>query len=113
MSLQPSATNGYNFDILFYDCKENTDCTSLQFHVWFTKETFFGPELANKWNVSKRFLAMAFDPKDSTISVRYDISTVGGLNQVQFADTVDWWEAMLGEFDKFIDENKPAVKAKK
>ena len=108
-----SAASGYKFDIHFYDCKENVDCSSLQFRIWFNKEAYFSPDLANKWNLNKRFVTMAYDPKDSMMTLSYDVSTDGGLNQVQFADTIDWWDTMLGEFDKFTSENKPKAKVRK
>ncbi len=102
-----SAANGYNYNIYFYDCKAGVECKSLQFKIWFSKEAHFNTELTNKWNLAKRFLTMAFDPNDQEISLSYDVSTVGGLNPAQFVDTISWWDAMLSEFDKFNDENKP------
>jgi hypothetical protein len=36
--------------------------------------------------------------------LRYDVTTVGGLNRRNFADALDWWNVMLGEFATFVDE---------
>jgi hypothetical protein len=39
------------------------------------------------------------------LSVNYDLSTIGGLNQKNFADVVEWWASMLGQLHKFFDEH--------
>ena len=45
---------------------------------------------------------MSFDPTDGTLSITYDVTTVGGLNRENFADVVDWWNTMLGLAGKFF-----------
>jgi hypothetical protein len=35
---------------------------------------------------------------------------VGGVNKRNFADTLDWWATMLGEFSQFVKAQKPATK---
>jgi len=98
-----SAANGYDFVVYFYDCKDNVHCAALQFSVQFVDDGKNTPELANKWNKNKRFVQMAVtDDDDLTIS--YDVTTLGGLNQANFADVVDWWQTMLGELRRFFQE---------
>lgn len=107
-----SAAAGYNFRIFFYGCDGGVKCSSLQFLVSFADDGTNTPELANLWNKQKRFLQMSVDD-DKSLGVAMDVTTVGGLNQKNFADAVDWWSLMLGELRKFFDDHpaqKPARK---
>ena len=60
-------------------------------------------DLANEWNRDKRFTTMSFDPEDKMITLSYDLTTIGGINQVNFADAVDWWQTMLGQARTFFE----------
>lgn len=99
-----SAASGYNFVIFFYDCAENKNCASLQFNVSFSPEDSNTVELANKWNSSKRFGQMAV-AESKALTVSFDLSTLGGLNETNFADQIDWWAVTLGELPQFFREN--------
>lgn len=100
-----SAANGYNFDIYFYGCKEGENCNSLSFWITFSKDPINSVNLANEWNSDKRFSAMSYDPKDGSLAITYDVSTVGGLNQDNFADVIDWWSSIMGQARKFFDQH--------
>lgn len=52
---------------------------------------------------------MSFDKSDKSLMLTYDVSTIGGLNQVNFADVVDWWQTMLGQARTFFNAH-PAAK---
>lgn len=56
---------------------------------------------------------MAFDPKDGTVMINHDLSTVGGLTRPNFGDTVEWWVSILGEFSKFYDARTASKKQNK
>ncbi|KKW92745.1 YbjN domain-containing protein [Sphingobium chungbukense] len=99
-----SAANGYNFTIFFYECEQAKKCGSLQFQLSFEDDGGNTPELANKWNKDKRFSQMSVWD-DHSLALAYDVTTVGGLNQKNFADVIDWWAVMLGEAAKFFKEN--------
>lgn len=101
-----SAAAGYNFDTLFYGCVETKSCDSLQFRVTFVKEPENTLELANKWNVRRRFSQMSVTD-DGRLVVSWDVDTVGGLNSKNFADVLATWESILGELGKFFDETIP------
>ena len=105
-----SAASGYNFNIYFYECEKTQKCGSLQFLISFADDGTNTPDLANKWNTKKRFLQMSVDD-DKSLAVSMDVSTLGGLNQKNFADVIDWWSVMLGELAKFFKEQgaKPAA----
>lgn len=98
-----SAASGYNFTVYFYDCEEAKNCAAIQFQVSFSDDGKNTVELANNWNRSKRFMQMAVQ-EDKGLRVCYDLTTVGGLNQKNFADVVDWWSVMLSELNVFFKE---------
>lgn len=98
-----SAASGYKYTIYFYECEKNVRCGSLQFQISFADDGSNTLELANKWNSTKRFLQMAVD-EDKSLSVSMDVATIGGLNQKNFADVLDWWAVMLGELSKFFEK---------
>lgn len=104
-----SAAAGYDFTIFFYGCEKGANCTSLGFSITFSDDGTNSEALANEWNKDKRFSAMSFDESDKTLMMTYDVTTVGGLNQVNFADVVDWWQTMLGQARAFFDAH-PAPK---
>jgi hypothetical protein len=104
-----SAASGYKYTIYFYGCENNLNCTSLQLRVSFAQDGGNSAALANEWNVKKRFSTMSFDPKDGALAISYDVTTVGGLSNANFADVIDWWQTMMGEANKFFKEH-PAPK---
>lgn len=105
-----SAASGYDYTIFFYGCEKGANCTSLGFSISFSDDGTNSAELANEWNSDKRFSAMSFDKSDKSLMLTYDVSTVGGLNQVNFADVVDWWQTMLGQARVFFNAHPAAVK---
>lgn len=97
-----SAASGYNYRIYFYECEANKACASIQFRINFSDDGGNSQYLANLWNLEKRFSQMSFDPEDKSLSFSYDVTTVGGLNQKNFADVIDWWATMLGQLNAFF-----------
>ena len=106
----------YHFDVYFYGCENHINCDSLRFEAIFEKAPENTIELANKWNVSKRFLQASV--RDSgEIAFAYDVPTIGGVNDANFADVLDWWTSELNELGKFFKKElnlpDPAPAAKK
>ncbi len=95
---------GYHFDIAFYGCIEGKDCDSLRFQLLFRAGPENTPELANKWNGTKRFLQMSVRP-DGKLTATYDVATIGGLNKRNFHDVLDWWDTMLDDLSAFFTAN--------
>lgn len=106
-----SSAAGFNYELFFYGCDKGQGCNSLGFLASFDKDPANSAELVNEWNREKRFSTMSYDPKDGSVSISYDLSTVGGLSQPNFADVVTWWETMLGQVRVFFDAH-PAAKKK-
>jgi hypothetical protein len=99
-----SAANGYNFAVHFFGCEGGEKCSSLSFVTVFENDGSNTPELANLWNKENRFSQMAVNDNGS-LAFTYDVTTVGGLNQANFADVIDWWQTMLGLVGKFFKEH--------
>ena len=91
----------FHYDIYFYGCELHAHCDSLRFEVVFSAGPENTVELANAWNASKRFVAAAVKP-DGRFVLSYDVGTIGGMNPRNFADVLDWWGSMLGEFSDFL-----------
>ncbi len=104
-----TAANGYNYTVHFYGCEKGAQCDSIQLYSGFKSEDDNTPAYANAWNVKKRFITMSAED-DKSLNLRYDVSTVGGLNKRNFADVIDWWSVMLGDFADFVDEQKKKEK---
>jgi hypothetical protein len=97
-----SDESSYHFDVYFYGCdKQHKDCDSLRFEALFEKAPENTPEFANKWNAGKRFL-QAYIRDDGQMGLSHDVAMIGGLNQRNFGDVLDWWDSQLGELAKFF-----------
>lgn len=96
-----SAANGYDYSVHFFGCEENKACDSLEFYVGSADDGKNTLDLANRWNKNKRFIHMAVQD-DAILSVSYDVATIGGINQANFADIMAWWDTMLGEMRAFF-----------
>lgn len=93
----------YHFEVYFYGCKDHRSCDSLRFEALFEKAPENTPEFVNKWNSKKRFL-QAYVRGDGQLGVAYDLATIGGLNQTNFTDVLDWWQSQLSELATFFKE---------
>ncbi|NIJ18585.1 hypothetical protein FHS95_000254 [Sphingomonas naasensis] len=101
----------YKFQVYFYGCKDHKNCDSLRFESSFEKAPENTPDFANKWNAKKRFL-QAYVRNDGEFVVAYDVATIGGLNQTNFGDVLDWWHSQLGELATFFKEELKLPDAK-
>ncbi|RYY26460.1 MAG: YbjN domain-containing protein [Sphingomonadales bacterium] len=105
--IKSEGASAYHFDVYFYGCEKTKNCDSLRFEVIFEKEAAATPALANKWNVTHRFIQAAVKD-DGRFVMAYDVPTIGGVNPRNFADMLDWWTSMLGEAgDFFTKELEP------
>lgn len=111
-----SAANGHGFSIDLYNCEDNekkTGCKTMLFSTWWKPEPYLTVALANRYN-SKSMFGRAYINDKSELVLELPVTTVGGINQANFEDVVDWWSNVDGDMDKMIDEAakppaKPAV----
>lgn len=109
--LVESNLGNWHYDVYFRGCEQNRNCDSLRFEVVFDKAPPNALELANKWNGNHRFLAIHIAP-DGRLVGSYDLGTIGGLTERNFADVLDWWGSQLGEMaDFFRAELQPGPSA--
>jgi hypothetical protein len=97
-----TAASGYEYTIYFDECNNHVNCETVQFFIAFEKDSVNSEKLANEWNLTRRMGKMYFDPKDGSLTMDYELSTVGGLSQANFADVVAWWDTCLGELGTFF-----------
>ncbi len=111
-----SAANGSTFAIDLYNCDDNDKkigCKTMLFSTWWKPEPYLTVALANRYN-SKSMFGRAYINDKSELVLELPVTTVGGINQANFEDLVDWWSNVDNEMDKLIDEAakppaKPAV----
>lgn len=97
-----SATAGYDFDIMFYDCTENTDCRSIQFYGGFSKPDHGTAEDMNKWNAANRY-ARAYIDEEGDAILRMDVTMNGeGIGPQVFMENLALWNSLMSDFVDFI-----------
>lgn len=107
-----SGANGSGFQLNFYGCKNDTGCNSFEFYSYFKKEPFFSADMANEWNVKKRFLKVAID-SDGDLAEYLYVSALGNMTYENFKDYIDWYASMDSELSGFIKEKRDAAAGSK
>jgi len=103
-----SGVNGGDFQVFFYGCKEDKGCDSFEFYSFFKKEPFFSAEMANEWNVGKRFLKVAID-KEGDLSECVYVSALGNMTYANFKDYIEWYASMDSDLASFIKQKRAAA----
>jgi hypothetical protein len=97
-----SAASGAKFDLLFNDCTQGKDCTSVQFSACFDMPDGVEMAVVNKWNYDWRFgKASVDDAKDPCLQM--DIEMFGGISKAAFATSIETWTGLLNSFMTAID----------
>ena len=55
----------------------------------------------NQWNRDRRFSSAYLDSGDNA-TIEFDMNLAGGVTAVNFDDTVQWWQAVLGQFTEMV-----------
>lgn len=100
--LVKSAMEGIEYSIIFYGCRENKDCQFLNFTAGFDLRDGIPIARVNEWNRGKVF-GKAYIEDENDPFVQMAVTTVGGLNQENFEDVVDWWRVIISTFKEHID----------
>ena len=94
-----SSVGGTTFQIFFYNCKEHTNCATVQFHSGYDLKEAPSLELINEWNRTNRF-GRAFLDKENDPILEMDIDLDdGGLSPDLFIDNLEFWAVVLGNFE--------------
>src|SRR5262245_37382425 len=97
-----SSSNGVDFRIYFYECKNNKRCKSLHFSVGYDLADGSSLDAVQQWNADKRF-ASAYLDGESDPFLQMDINTDGGITEQNFENSFHLWQSLKGEFEQFID----------
>lgn len=97
-----SAASGVNFSVFFYGCTDGADCRSLQFRASFDLADPTTAAKMNEWNRLHRF-GKAYIDDEGDPFIEFNVTLDGGVSDANFADVVDWWDVVLGEFLVYID----------
>jgi len=97
-----SAMNGVNFVVLFYGCKDNRDCQSIQYSASFTLDTETERPDLNEWNKINRY-TKAHVADDNDIVLKMDVNMAGdGISTGAFNSSFRHWKDLLAEFLEHI-----------
>ncbi|MCW3836704.1 YbjN domain-containing protein [Sphingomonas canadensis] len=106
-----SHANGSEFIIRLYGCEEQIKCTSLEFFSRWEPQPWFTAELANEWNSSKRFMFVSVNEKGELMQ-SMDLPGSGPVSFDYFADALDWYVTIDGQFNEWLEAREPDKKTK-
>jgi len=95
-----SSSDGQNFHVYMYDCKDQR-CASLQFSEGFDTKGTFSASKINEWNRDNRW-ARAYVDKESDPWIEYDVDLAPGGTYEGLKDQFGIWQDALSHFRKFI-----------
>jgi hypothetical protein len=97
-----SKHEGSVFKILFYNCTDNKDCATVQFHSGYELTSGIALDKINAWNRTQRFGRAYLDGEgDPIIEMDLDLDD-GGVSKALFADNFEFWISVLNQFEKHI-----------
>ena len=92
------------YTISFLNCDDNnSNCTSVQFRAWWESEGNHTIAAMNQWNRDRRFSSAYLDDRNNA-TIEFDVNLAGSVTAVNFDDTIQWWEAVLGQFKEMVIE---------
>lgn len=92
--------DGNRFHVLFYGCKQNANCGSIQFSSAWGGGGVTMEEI-NAWNRDKRF-GKAFLDGDGDPAIEMNVNLRHGVSRKNFDDTVDYWRIVLNSFKEDV-----------
>ncbi len=96
-----SAIEGIDYSVFFYGCNGGKLCKYVVFTASFDLRDGMTLEAINEWNRAK-IIGQAHLDDEMDPHLEYFLTTIGGLNQANFADAVDWWGVTMAEFKTHI-----------
>jgi hypothetical protein len=97
-----SSSSGSSFQTFFYNCKDNKDCATVQFHASYQTKTAPTLQKLNEWNASQRF-GRAYLNGSGYPAVEMDVDLDdGGMSSALFTDNLEFWIAIMAQFEKHI-----------
>lgn len=97
-----SSHAGSAFRVLFYGCKANKDCETIQFYAGYDKKSETGLASINEWNRTKRFGRAYLDAEgDPILAMDVDLDD-GGVSKELFTDNLQFWASVKAAFEEHI-----------
>jgi hypothetical protein len=95
-----SSVPGTKFVVLFYNCTNHLDCTTIQFQTAWAMTVKPQLAMANEWNRKHRF-ARAYIDDVGDPGLQMDVNLdKGGMSPALFRDNLAVWTAILDAFKK-------------
>lgn len=110
--------SGWNVNINFYGCTDNSDCQSIQFNTGFDREMPIDWKQVNDWNSNRRFGSVSLDGEGDPY-LAWDVILSEPIPQALFATIVEAYDEIVGDFgliafkDQAENDNAIESKAKK
>jgi Putative bacterial sensory transduction regulator len=97
-----SGVSGSKFQIFFYNCTNNRDCATVQFHAGYALEKKPSLQSINEWNKLQRFGRAYLDNEnDPIVEMDVDLDD-GGVSPSLFIDNIEFWDSTLTKFERHI-----------
>lgn len=80
----------HGYQILFYDCTNNTNCRTVQFRAWFKHTQDIPIQEINEWNRTKRLGRLYLDT-DGDPTIEITVRLHDGISRDYLTDELDWF----------------------
>ncbi|MFC3174338.1 YbjN domain-containing protein [Novosphingobium bradum] len=101
-----STASGSDFAILFYGCKSNRNCTTVQFFAGFKDPDNGSLSAINKWNNDNRF-GRAYQAESGSARIEYDLDLdMGGMSAALFQDNLEVFISLVDRYRKYVYNRK-------
>jgi len=97
-----SSASGADVAILFYGCKSNRNCTTVQFFAGFKEPDNGSLSALNKWNADNRF-GRAYQSDSGSARIEYDLDLdMGGMSKALFRDNYEIFVSLVDRYRKYV-----------
>lgn len=93
--------DGKRYTIFFYGCKQNVNCTDIQFWAVWPANQSPGLQAINAWHQQKRFGTVYLD-KDGDLILKLPVNIEYGVSSKNLEDSFVWWQVALRGFIKDV-----------
>jgi putative sensory transduction regulator len=91
--------DGKGVFVYFFDCND-TNCKSFQITLGLAPESRFTVDFANRWNRVTRFVR-GMVAANGNFVMQYDVEVSGGTTDACLTNSVNLFNQVLTDFDKF------------
>ena len=92
--------DGTKYAVIFYGCKDNENCTSIQFVAYWKMEPA-SVDSMNEWNSKKRFSKALIDSDNDTV-LSMDVPLAFDVPVSHLENCFEWWQLALRGFNEHI-----------